>query len=82
MRQMNSRAPFLVNRRFSDTNIRQNRGKARSENAMSCGRQPATSAMHSEPAKYHPHGRSDARPFIHMYRPHTENASPHMMGRE
>ena len=42
--------------------------------------------MHSDPAKYHFSGpaerAADARPRIQKYSPHTENASPSMMGSE
>ena len=63
-------------------NSLQNKGNAKSERASSCGRHPATSAMHSEPAKYHLHGEPEALPLIQKYRPQTENASPSMIGSE
>ena len=62
--------------------LRQNSGNATSDSTISCGRHPTTSAMHKLLPKYHPHGRSEARPRIHRYRPHTENAKPSEMGSE
>ena len=63
-------------------NLFQNSGNARSENTTSWGRQPNTSAMHSDPARYQPLARSELRPRIQKYRPQIENAMAHMMGSE
>ena len=82
MRQANSRAPCGENNRRFVMYGRQNNGNASKDSTSSCGRQPATSAMQSDPSRYHFSGRADARPFIQKYRPHTENAKPSAMGSE
>ena len=82
MRQANSRAPRGVSSRRLVMYARQNSGNATNDSTSSCGRHPATSAMHSDPARYHFSGPAEARPFIQKYRPHTENARPSAMGSE
>ncbi len=63
-------------------NLRQNSGKANSENIRNCGRHGTTSAMQSEPARYHRPAFSSERPRIQKYSPHTVKASAMEMGSE
>ena len=82
IKHANSIAPLRVRMVRFVMYLRQNSGNATSDNTISCGRHPTTRAMHRLPPKYQPQGRFAARPRIHRYKPHTENASPMEMGSE